>query len=115
MQSYLHNHLQRANVNSDFSIWKRIFPCVQNGSMHGPIMINIYINDTFLFAHNVCLINYADDTTLSSIGGNHNTNTNILNNVFYPQKCFHDDYMVLKQGKCSYMSFGSNPDKSDLN
>ena len=28
------------------------------------------------------LINYADDTTLYSIGENHNTNRNILNNFF---------------------------------
>ena len=48
------------------------------------------------------LINYADDTTLYSIGENHNTNRNILNNNFLSlQKWFYDNYM----------SFGSNPTK----
>ena len=67
IQSYLRNLLQRANVNSDFSLWKGIFACFQQGSILGPIMFNIYINDIFLFADNVCLSNYADDTTLYSL------------------------------------------------
>ena len=52
--------------------------CVQQGSILAPIMFNIYIN--IFFTDNVCLSNYANDTTLYSIGENHNTNTNISNN-----------------------------------
>ena len=88
IQSYLRNRLQRANVNSDFSLWKGIFARVQQGSMLCPIMFNIYINDIFLFADNVCLSNYADDTTLYSNGENHNTNRNISNNFFLSTKMF---------------------------
>ena len=78
-------------------------------------MFNIYINDIFLFPDNGCLSNYADDTTLYSIGENHNTNRNILNNFFFSlQKWFYNNYMVLNPGKYCYMSFGFNPDKSYL-
>ena len=71
-------------------------------------MCNIYINDLFLFPDNVSLSNYADDTTLYSIGENHNTNRNILNKIFLSlQKCFYDNYMVLNPGKCCCMSFDS--------
>ena len=78
-------------------------------------MFNIYINDIFLFPDNGCLSNYADDTTLHSFGENHNTNRNILNKkILSLQKWFYYNYMVLNPGKCFYMSFGSNPDKSDL-
>ena len=88
IQSYLRNSLQRANVNSDFSLWKGIFACVQHGSMLGPIIFNIYINDIFLFADNVCSSNYTDDTTLYSNGENHNTYRNISNNFFLSTKMF---------------------------
>ena len=102
-------------MNNNFSLWKDIFSGVPQGSILGPLMFNIYINDIFLFPDNGCLSNYADDTTLYSIGENHNTNRNILIKSFLSlQKWFYDNYMVLNQGKCCYMSFGSNPDKSDL-
>ena len=102
-------------MNNNFSLWKDILSGVPQGSILGPLMFNIYINDIFLFPDNGCLSNYADGTTLYSIGENHNTNRNILIKSFLPlQKWFYDNYMVLNQGKCCYMSFGSNPDKRDL-
>ena len=82
IQCYLGNRLQRTNVNNDFSLRKYIFAGVPKGSILGPLMFNIYINDIFLFADNACLSNYADDATLCSIGDNHNTNRNTLNNFF---------------------------------
>ena len=67
---------------------------------------------TFFLLIVPCLSNYADDTTLYSIGKNCNTNRNILNKNFLSlQKWFYDSYMVLNP---CYMSFGFNPDKSDL-
>ena len=115
IQNYIRNRLQRTNANNNFSLWKDIFAGVPQGSILGPLMFNIYVNDIFLFPDNVCLSNYADDTTLYSIGENHNTNGNILNNNFLSlQNWFSSNYVILNPGKCCYMSFGSNPDKSDL-
>ena len=113
IQSYLRNHLQRRNVNNNFSLWKDIFAGVPQGSIFDSLMFNIYIYDIFLFAENACLSNYADDTTLYSVGENHNTNKNIKKFLSL-QKWFYDNYMALKPGKCCYMSFGFNLDKSDL-
>ena len=102
-------------MNNNFSLWKDIFSGVPQGSILGPLMFNIYINDIFLFPDNGCLSNYADDTTLYSTGEKHNTNRHLLNKRFLSlQKWFYGIYMVLNQCKCCYMSFGSNPDKSDL-
>ena len=94
---------------------ERYFSGVPQGPIVVPLMFNIYINDIFLFPDNGCLSNYADDTTLYSIGENHNTTRNILNKNFLSlQKWFYDNYMVLNPGKCCYMSFGSNLDRSGL-
>ena len=94
---------------------ERYFCGCSHRSILGPLMFNIYINNIFPFPDNVCLSNYADDTTLYSIGENHNTNRNILNKKFLSlQKWFYDNYMVLNPGKCCYMSLDSNPDKSHL-
>ena len=55
IQSYLCSRLQRVNVNNNFSLWKDIFADVPQGSITGPIMCNIYVNDIFLFPDNVFL------------------------------------------------------------
>ena len=68
IQSQLGNRLQRTNVNNNFSQWKDIFSGVPQGSILGPLMFNICINDIFLILDNGCLSNYAGDTTLYSTG-----------------------------------------------
>ena len=98
-------------MNNNFRLWKDIFAGVPQGPILGPLMFNIYINDIFLFANNAYLSNYADDTTLYSIGENHITYRNMLNENFLSlQKWFSDNYMILNPGKCFFMRFGSNLD-----
>ena len=55
IQSYLHNRLQRTNVNNNFSLWKDLFAGVPQGSILGPIMFNTNINEIFLFPDNTWL------------------------------------------------------------
>ena len=62
--SYLSQRKQRVKINDSFSESKTTSVDVPQGSVLGPLLFNIYINDMFMFISNSQICNYADDTTL---------------------------------------------------
>ena len=63
LSNYFHNRKQRVTINGQESGWKPIPSGVPQGSVHGPLLFHLYINDladdlecnTKLFAENVSL------------------------------------------------------------
>lgn len=65
LNSYLSNRKQQIKIGKNLSSWAEIRKGVPQGSILGPLLFNIFMNDIFYFIHQGTLYNYADDNTLS--------------------------------------------------
>ena len=70
MQDCLQNHKQRTKVGTAYSNWQDILAGVPQGSILGPVLLNIFLCDLFLDQGNYYFTNYADDTTPYVVGDN---------------------------------------------
>ena len=104
VQSHLSERFQRVNINNNFSEWCKILLGVPQGSILGPLLFNIFINDIFYFIQDAYICNFADDHSLYSIEDNLKEVKTILKKKFeLLQGWFYENHMVLNPRKSHYL------------
>ena len=111
INDYLTNRQQRVKVNGSFSSWKNVTRGVPQGSVLGPLLFNIYINDLLLFIQNVDVCNYADDTTIYTCDKNLRDITHrLVHDCSVAFEWFPDNFMKLNADKCHLLVLGRSND-----
>ena len=81
---YLSFRKQRTKVGSAYSKWSNIRRGIPQGSILGPLLFNIFINDIFMIIEQSDICNFAADNKLYSCG---ERLTEIKQNVIFDTKC----------------------------
>lgn len=108
LSSYLNNRQQRVKVNGCTSGFLEVNTGVPQGTILGPLLFTLYVNDLLESMPDNTLIAFADDTAIISVDENWKTVELKMNN--YLDKVFRwlvSNKLSLNVEKTVYMTFGS--------
>ena len=107
IKSYLTNRWQRTKVNTNFSSWSELLIGVPQGSVFGPLLSNIYINDLFDITETTNVCNCADDTTFHACYSDLESLIQRLeHDSMLATEWFESNYMKLNGDKCHLLLSG---------
>ena len=81
LASYLSDRKQQVKIGNVTSKWADISKGVPQGSILGPLLFNVFINDIFYFIQKGTLYNYSDDNSLSFHSPNFDNLLHFLQNA----------------------------------
>ena len=109
--NYLSGRKQRVKLNGSFSTWRETFAGVTQGSVLGPLLFNLYINDLFLIVTDTAVCNFADDISIFAADRQLDKVLERLEtDALILSKWFPENFMKLNTGKCNLLTFRTNQD-----
>ena len=113
ISDYLSRRKQRTKIGSSYSSWHDIIRGVPQGSLLGPLLFNIFINDLFLFIRKSGICNFADDNTLYSVGKNiENVISDLKTDLVGVMEWFKINSLKANPGKFQFMVLGNKDERS---
>ena len=116
IQSYLSDRKQRVGIDHVFSPWLDMTIGVPQGSILGPLLFNIFINDLLLDFHdtNIGICNYADDNTVYASGKSVvEVKQKLEKSLAFMSDWFRNNGFQLNADKCQFIVFGNKRDEFD--
>ena len=114
--TYLKNRQQGVKVNNCIHSYLMIISGVPQGTILGPILFNLFINDITLFLKSSSLSNYSDDNTISAF---ENTLKELINTLEKESniaiKWLEVNDMIANPDKCQAIIINRNPKKCPIN
>ena len=102
--SYFCNRFQRIKVNNCRIEWPVIRKGIPQGSILGPLLFNVFVNDMFHFMAKFDLYNYADDNSLSVASYHmHDVVSHLSRDCKNAVKWFRDNGMQANPSKFQFM------------
>ena len=112
IQSFLNNRRQRVRVNNETSEWKPVLSGIPQGSILGPILFTLYVNDIPDKLKSIIAM-YADDTKLLSTITSDNPKNDLSVDLETLEEWANMFQMKFHPDKCHVMHIGANNPRVD--
>ena len=113
--SYLTSRKQRVKLSGTVGDWLYLLKGVPQGSILGPIIFNLFMNDIYYIITKCKLYNYADDNTIAASG---DTRQNIMEDLSIDTKAtlrwFEDNMMEANPGKFQGIMMKDSKDRTSF-
>ena len=114
IEAWLSNRNQRVVLNGKFSEWASVTSGVPQGSVLGPVLFLIYINDIDENIRNH-ILKFADDTKVFGPSSTDEDTNSVQNDLQTLMKWSEDWQMLFNADKCKSIHYGHNNQRHQYN